>query len=507
MYLFKIENLIESLKDKKGNFSSARINSLTETNKQLLKIDNLKSDRIIEHIFWRVHELSAYPKQCLTCKAHITRFCTFKTGYAFDYCSATCVQKHPETHKKKKNTTKTKYGVESIWQVDHIVEKRHKTCMTRYGQTNTMEMARTATLTKYGVSHVSQIPGLEDKRIATVRSRKIAEVLENNTNFILDGEYLGHGKKHSFVCKRCNIATFQWPENHLFCHKCDKELYIRSSLESRLMTALLDADNTLQISTNELVKIDGKKYFPDLKIGKLLIEIDGNYWHAEGRGGDKLKSHSKRRIYNNNNFDSLFFFEDEIIFKLEIVVSIVLAKLGLTKKIHARKTQLIKIPREQAAIFLNQNHLQGNCPSSIRWGLFFEEELVGVATFAKTRFNKRADLELIRLAFKRGYSVVGGTSKLMSKIEGIVLSYSDNRLGHGQVYSAIGFTLISDNHPSYFYMDMKNYLVRKNRINFQKHKLKKLLNSEENKTEWELAQDYGLDRIWDCGSKTWILTK
>jgi hypothetical protein len=44
------------------------------------------------------------------------------------------------------------------------------------------------------------------------------------------------------------------------------------------------------------------------------------------------------------------------------------------------------------------------------------------------------------------------------------------------------------------------------RVNFQKHKLPKLLKEfDPTQTEWENMINNGYDRIWDCGNDVWIM--
>ena len=148
--------------------------------------------------------------------------------------------------------------------------------------------------------------------------------------------------------------------------------------------------------------------------------------------------------------------------------------------------------------FLNEYHIQGEDKSSIKLGLIYNDELVCIMTFAKSRFNKSYDWELIRFCVKGGISVIGGFSKLLkSFVElygGSIISYADRRYSNGNVYNKNGFELIAVNKPSYYYVD-KNFIRRVNRMKFQK----KYIGAYEC-TEYEKAREMGFEKIWDCGT-------
>jgi hypothetical protein len=82
-----------------------------------------------------------------------------------------------------------------------------------------------------------------------------------------------------------------------------------------------------------------------------------------------------------------------------------------------------------------------------------------------------------------------------------IISYSDNRWFNGNMYHLLGFKKMSET-IGYFYT---NYKHRFNRMNFQKHKLVRE-GFDASLTEWEIMQQRGFDRVWDCGQVCWKLT-
>ena len=163
---------------------------------------------------------------------------------------------------------------------------------------------------------------------------------------------------------------------------------------------------------------------------------------------------------------------------------------------------------QQVKPFILKYHIQGTYASSINLGLFYKNRMVAVMTFNKSRFNKKYDYELIRYCTVANFTVIGGASKLFEYFRrnnaGSVITYADRRWSQGQLYRQIGFKEIHDADPNYFYFK-DNSLQRKSRVQFQKHKLPRLLNYFDLKlSEYENMSANGWDRIWDVGNKVFI---
>ena len=158
---------------------------------------------------------------------------------------------------------------------------------------------------------------------------------------------------------------------------------------------------------------------------------------------------------------------------------------------------------------MESNHLQGKDKSSIKYGLYYNDELVSLMTFVKSRFDKKIQYEMYRYCNKLNTSVIGAASKLFKRFINdhspkSIISYSDKRYFDGIVYQGLGFNFIENTTPNYWYIS-PDYKVLFNRMTFQKHKLNKLINNfDSNLTEWQNMQLNGYDRIWDCGNGKWV---
>lgn len=242
-------------------------------------------------------------------------------------------------------------------------------------------------------------------------------------------------------------------------------------------------------------------YIPSKKIG---IEFDGLYWHNE-LNKDKKYHLNKTIECEQLGIRLIHIFEDEWINKKEILLSMFKNFLGITEhKIYARKCVIRNVDISEATIFLNENHLQGTCPSTIKYGLYYQEELVSLMTFGNTRHfigNSSHEYELLRFCNKRNYSIVGAASKLFKHFikkhsPKSVVSYADRRWSKGNLYNNLGFKLYNKSEPNYYYVIG---MERKNRFNFRKSVLVQKYNCPENMSEHQFCLSNKWYRIYDCG--------
>lgn len=253
-------------------------------------------------------------------------------------------------------------------------------------------------------------------------------------------------------------------------------------------------------TTHGSYKID--LYLPDYKLG---INFNDLRKESEVSGGVSHGKHFDQTNEAEEHGIQLFqvFSSDE----LDCWKSMIHGKLGLNKKIYARKCKIGPITSKLAREFCNLYHMQGFCNSSINLGLFYDNELVEVMTFVKSRFNKNFDYELARLCTKRYVTVVGGASKLFKffltyylKPGQRVMSFANRRFSQGKIYKTLGFNLIRICQQNYFYFNDYDHPELWARNIFQKHKLKNMKHYSPEKTEVQIMHEEGYDHIYDSGN-------
>jgi len=230
---------------------------------------------------------------------------------------------------------------------------------------------------------------------------------------------------------------------------------------------------------------------------KIAVEYNGLYWHSEQRGKDKKYHLNKYNLCKEKGYRLIQIWENEWLFKKDIVKSILLSALGIyERKLGARQCEIKDVDVKDARIFYNSNHIQGFKGGKHK-GLYYNNELVSLMTIEKSNI-------LERFANKINTQVYGAFSKLLKSFEmtGKLTTFSDLRYFTGDVYRKNGFEYQYDSAPNFWYL-VRNKMY--SRICFQKHKLKnKLSVFDDNLTAYQNMLNNGYDRIWDCGNMKFI---
>ena len=321
--------------------------------------------------------------------------------------------------------------------------------------------------------------------------------------------------KYTIQCNKCgNEFKTSFINKPIFCRKCYPIKTSSSIIQEELKQFLVELDVCFEENNKGVISpLEIDFYIPK---HKLAIELNGNYWHSELAGGKNRKYHLNKTILcNKKEIKLIHIFEDEWVLKKEIVKSRLKNLLNKTSvKIFARKCVVVNIDNNQKSEFLNLNHIQGNSTDRVRIGLMFKNEIVSVMTFSKLRValggeNKEGVYELSRFCSKLETNIVGGFNKLLSCFvkeykPKKIITYADCRWSgvnkKDTVYDKAGFKFVSKTPPSFFHISKKDYCQRKHRFSMAKHLMLKKFGGDAIKTGWQLAQENGYDRIWDCGT-------
>lgn len=264
----------------------------------------------------------------------------------------------------------------------------------------------------------------------------------------------------------------------------------------------------LEVLTNRRDVINGMELDIYLPAFKVAIEYNGLYWHTEEMGKDRTYHYNKWLKTKEKGIQLIQIWEDEWLANPERIKNMLLHKLGLSQqeKVYARKTKVVLISKEEAEVFLQQNHIQGYASGSYYYGLqetAGKERMVAVLVLKK---ESGETLNIIRYA--TAFNVVGGFTKLISHTEKNLafkrfITFSDHSISDGSLYRNNGFIVDKELAPDY------RYLVKRQRLHKFGYRLKRFRTDpellwQEGLTEKELAKLNGLSRIWDAGKTRWV---
>lgn len=246
---------------------------------------------------------------------------------------------------------------------------------------------------------------------------------------------------------------------------------------------------------------------------KLAIEYDGLYWHSTSVHGVSKNISIKTTKLENLGYRTIHVFEDEWLNKPDIVKSrlVHLILNNQSNRYHARKMTITNIDSSTRDEFLNTNHIQGTDIARVRYGAFYDGELMAVMTFKPTNFVKGGDgsvMELSRFAVKLDTHIPGIASKLLAHFKrnhdcDQIVTYSDRRWSTGNLYKSLGFIHSHKSDPNYWYF-LPNYPIRLHRSNFMKHQLVEQ-GFDSDKSEFDIMDERGYYRIYDAGNDVWVM--
>ena len=406
-------------------------------------------------------------------------------------------------------------------------DKRKKTCVERYGFHSPMlneEVKKkydATNIEKYGVDNPAKSSGVKEKISKTERNKKtesyLSKMITPDLEFIQISKddiltFYNNQCTHTFDINR-QLLTVRSRNSHQICTICNSvDRNQTSELERALKTKL----ESIGIKSQSNVKglVEGRSE-ADLFIEShnIAIEINGAKFHSEEYSKGKTYHLRKTKLFLDKGIRLFHFFDDEIIEKEEIVLSMIRNSVGKSNRIYARKCQIREITNSEGIKFFNENHIQGGVNAQYTYGLFCDDVMVSSMSFGKVRrmlgfrSDEESHYELLRFSNRLGISVVGGASKLLGHfIQSVcpqkITTYANRRWSNGNLYEKIGFSFISFTEPGYYFFH-KNRRVSRHHLT-RKSLLK--MGYGESKTTEEMISEEEAYKIWDCGNYKFEMT-
>jgi len=454
------------------NFQIDELINLIEKNTQ----DFLECNTGLAQRFWHFHSKTFENIKCNSENCcNLVNWDTSKNNYN-KFCSIKCAQSDKD-----------------------VIMKRETTCLERFNNTTPLmnlevqQKIEETNLKKYGVKNHKQTHLLKDK---------LSNIYD--VDWLIDQH---HNKKKTITEMSIELGYLNSQSLTERFHNSGIEVKrFPTSIEEQFIFDFISSNYNGDVKRSDRSVINPCEldiYIPDLK---LAFEYNGLYWHSQTIKPDKNYHLNKSIECYRQGIRLIHIFENEWIEKGDIVKSRILNMLRKSNRIYARKCKIVNVNNLTKLDFLNSNHIQGNCVSNINIGLEYENQLVSIMTFGKSRFNKNYEYELLRFCNIINHTVIGGASKLLKSFiksysPSSIISYADLRYSDGNLYNKLGFDFIRRSPPNYWYFKNGNDMKLYNRVQFQKHKLlNKLEIFDSNLTEYDNMLNNGYHRIFDCGN-------
>lgn len=436
------------------------------------------------------------------------------------FCSHKCAINSKEVQDKRKATMLKHFGTTNHFAAKEVRDKINATMIERYGVDNAAKSSLIRSKTKahlkerYGVENAFLIKEVQESlpdKIRYTKRKKYYEFFKESLDKLKNIDLISTKEEYlairplQFRCKSCGTIWVDDPNKSNYalvsCPHCIKTCI--SQGENNVLAYIQSLySGRIDVHTRKVIlPLELDIYLPEKH---LAFEFNGTYWHSD-KCKDEINYHfQKTKLCNQLGIRLIHIFEYEWMYKQEKIKALIRSTLGIfEKKIYARQCHVKPIDAKSYFEFLELYHLQGPVKSSIRYGLYCQDELVAVIGFGQSRF-KKGELELHRYCVKADYQIIGGFSKLIkhscqeSSIKEFI-SFIDLAHYNGRGYKKIGFTKVSVTKPSYVYVKGDQSLSR---IQCQKHKLKKLLGEQYNPdyTESQNMTLAGYYKIFDSGN-------
>lgn len=407
-----------------------------------------------------------------------------------------------------------KYGVENPFQFEQVKEKIKKVNLEKYGADHPMhtdqikEKIKQTNLDRYGVENPAKTEEVKEK----IKKTNLTNNFPNVIKYFADKETAAEFINEKYDCKttltRLSIDTgISKTTIGRYIHKYSLEDYVqydcKVSQPEKDIVEYLSSKGITNIVQSDRTILDGKEidiYLPDYNVG---IEFNGDYWHSEVIRPNKRYHYDKSMLANSKGVFLYHIFSHEwadeekrirILNHLDNILHL------NENKIYARKCMIREVDVAEKNSFLNENHIQGKDNSTIKLGLYYNDELVSLMTFCYPRFSKKYNWELSRFCSKHNYNVIGGASKLFKyfvdnymKDGEVIVSYSDIAKTTGKIYNTLNFEFINDAEP--------NYIWWRSDDDYKTRYQCQMVN------ERVIMESNGYIKIYDCGNKVWVFRK
>jgi hypothetical protein len=404
---------------------------------------------------------------------------------------------------RAKRTMLERYGVESPQQSPEIRERTRQTCLERFGHDT--HLKDPAVISRAVLS----------RRIAVMSGEAVSFL--DDSGRIAERIAMGQGPREVAIEFGVSYVTMLRAFNREG-YENTKRSAEEAALAGFVRSLGLEIERNRRVLTPDLFpekRRPGGARELDVVVPSRMVAIEycGLFPHsiggsaAMGTPKDPWYHHDKMTAASRLGYRLVTVFSDEWVHGRERVESRLRHVLGLSPRgASGRECEISFGEWSEVREFLDRWHVQGAGPRTpTNVVARHRGEIVGAMTFSRrgrvAMNSSDRGPELVRFCTD-GSSHPGLASRMFAAFvrredPETVISYADRRWSSGGVYSRLGFEVVNEGKPGYFYTD--DYSTRRHRFSLRKDVLVGM-GGDPSKTEKVLAEEAGFDRIYDCGS-------
>lgn len=372
---------------------------------------------------------------------------------------------------KTNKTNIEKYGEKWYFNTEDFKKKSADTCLKLYNETHHTKSAsfkettKQANLDKWGVDCYAKTDEFKAKMQLYYKTEKFTE---NNYKIksALTDKYLEYYKNYN---RDCELISIENKQLLLKCKICNGDFYISKQLyylrnkKEAIICTVCNPKNGSNISIDEkkLAKFIGKYttiienyeidkmeidiYLPELKIG---FEYNGLYWHSDVYK-DKNYHIDKTLFFKKHDIELYHIWEDNWLYKQEIVKSLILNKIRKLKILNIDDYYVKILDNYTIEHFLIANDIDGYSNTDINLGLYNDDFLVEALSFNKLSDNTYIMAKyasILNFSTPNAFNILFDYFK-QNYIFNIIISYSDYATDLNNIQPQLGFKLVELSEP------------------------------------------------------------
>lgn len=444
---------------------------------------------------WHIDNQCFYLIVCPICKCQLLNWFEKDKEYRH-HCSSKCAHNDIAVTNKTKNTCMERFGSTSNYNSETHREIYKNKCIELYGVDNyakTPEFKENQE--KYWMEKCGyKIYWLDPKNIEKSKNTIIERYDREFSNQVHIPKHIIEMKNNEqlmrYYYEELKMTVSEIAEmlgigiSQLCVHFKEKlginiHRHIVSKGERDMALFLSDLGEIVTTSNKKLARPKEIDIFIEDK--HLAVEVNGLAWHCESRGKDNKYHIGKTNSCKDNEVRLIHIMDIDWNNRPDVVKSLLKRELNYFDTIiDSKECELKLVDLEITEQFFQENHIAGKIKGTVNIGLYFNNELVMVTAFNKTK--------ILRVSYKNNFDITGGLEKIINYY---ILEYKqkfleikiDLRWDSKEQFDKLGFIHLRMLKPDFAIT--KPY--------------KKLWLRSEKKENWKKLKEMGFDRIFDCG--------